>query len=65
MSSELNQENIIKTLENVIKVYSNEKKKLKVYLEELEDYLSESFINHPIQVRDFKALISTNLDAID
>lgn len=58
MNEELNKENTIKTLNNGIRVFEREKRNLKDNLKDLNDYLSDYFVNLPSQTNELKSLIS-------
>ncbi|MFP5005888.1 hypothetical protein ACLFLN_09655 [Acinetobacter pittii] len=65
MSIELNKDNILKTIENEINVFTREKQNLKYNLEELNYYLSDYFINIPTQLNELNSLILTNSQRIN
>ncbi|QLY84866.1 hypothetical protein H0S62_10010 [Acinetobacter baumannii] len=58
MNEELNKENTIKTLNNGIRVFEREKRNFKNNLKDLNDYLSDYFVNLPSQTNELKSLIS-------
>lgn len=65
MSTELNKESIIKTLDNGIGVFEREKINLKDNLKDLNEYLSDYFVNLPSQTNELRSVILKNEQKIN
>lgn len=65
MSTELNKESIIKTLDNGIVVFEREKINLKDNLKVLNEYLSDYFVNLPSQTNELRSVILKNEQKIN